>query len=125
MARSRRTVVVRDLVLAASNVTVAVTSASTVGGLHPWPLGVVMCAFSALLFGAADRSDVGDGVLAAGLAGAIVVFAAALWWALPGSLLRIVPPLLLGLGLGTATNRLLFGVVYPLPDARLRRENIA
>ena len=125
MAQSTRAVVVRDLVIAASNVTVAVTTASTVGGLRAWPLGVLMFAFSSLLFAAADRSNAGDRVLGAGLVGAIVVFAAALWWVLGGSVLRIVSPLLLGLGLGTAANRLLFGVVYPLPDARLRRENIA
>ena len=125
MARSERSIVVRDFIIATSNVTVAVTTGSTVGGLHPWPLGALMFAFATLLFAAADRSDVGDWPLALGLVGAIAVFAAALWWALPGSLLRIVPPLLLGLGLGTAANRLLFGVVYPLPDARLRRENVA
>ena len=125
MARSKRAVVTRDLVIAVSNVTVAVTIASTVGGLEMWPLGAVSFTFSTLLFAAADRSSVGNWTLGAVLSAAVVVFALALWWFFPGSLRTIVPPLLLGLGGGTAANRLLFGVVYPLPEARRRRENVA
>ena len=125
MAQSRRTVVARDLVVAVSNVTVAVTIASTIGGVRAWPLGVVMAVFSTLLFAAADRTSVGNRTLGVALTGAVVAFALVLWWAVPGSLLTVVPPLLFGLGVGTAANRLLFGVVYPLPAARLRRENPA
>lgn len=125
MARSERTVVVRDLVIAASNVTVAITTASAVGGGQVWPLGAVMFGFSSLLFAAADRSDVGDWTLGAALSAAVVGAALALSWAVPGPALRIIPPLLLGLGVGTAANRLLYGVVYPLPEPRLRRENLA
>ncbi|GGO00458.1 MULTISPECIES: hypothetical protein [Haloarcula] len=124
MARSERAVVARDLFVGASNVVTATLIAYSLDGPTAWPLGAVAVAFGSVLFAAVDRSAAGTWGLTVGLSGSIVAFAAVLWWLGPGTPLAVLPPLLFGLGIGTAANRLLFGVVYPLPEACLRRENL-
>jgi len=124
MARSKRAVVARDLFVGTASVVTGVLIAYSLDGPTAWPLGVVAVAFGVALFAAVDRSTVGPYGLTAGLVGSILAFAALLWWLVPGPLVAVFPPLLVGLGVGTAANRLLFGVVYPLPEARLRRENV-
>ena len=124
MARSKRAVVARDLFVGTASVVTGVLIAYSLDGPTAWPPGVVAVAFGVALFAAVDRSTVGPYGLTAGLVGSILAFAALLWWLVPGPLVAVFPPLLVGLGVGTAANRLLFGVVYSLPEARLRRENV-
>lgn len=125
MARSKRAVVARDLFVGTSNVATAILIAYSLDEPVAWSLGAVTAVFGLGLFVAVDRSTAGTYGLTAGLAGSILALAVVLWWLVPGTPQAALPPLLLGLGVGTAANRLLFGVVCPLPDARLQRENIA
>ncbi|MDS0280844.1 hypothetical protein [Haloarcula onubensis] len=124
MARSKRTVVARDLFVGTSSVVTSILLAYSLDGPTAWPLGVGVAAVGIALFAAVDRSTAVYG-LAVGVTGSVLTLAAVLWWLIPGPPFAVFPPLLFGLGVGTATNRLLFGVVYPLPDARRKRENVA
>jgi len=90
-----------------------------------WSLGAIAVAFGFVLFAAVDRSTAGAYGLTAGLVGSVLALAAVLWWLVPGTPLAVLSPLLFGLGVGTVVNRLLFGIVYPLPEQRRRRENVA
>ncbi len=125
MTRSERTVVARDLFVGASSVLTAMLIAYSLDEPTAWPLGLFAAAVGVALFAAVDRSTAGSYGLTAGLSGGILALAAVLWWLVPGTPGGVLPPLLFGLGVGTATNRLLFGVVYPLPEARRQRENVA
>jgi hypothetical protein len=84
-----------------------------------WPLPVVAIAW-ALLTAASDRSRLGLSLLygAGGLAMVGVVWAVAAADAFVG----VIPLVLYGLGIGFAVNRLLFGVVRPVPALRRERE---
>ena len=74
----------------------------------------------ALLTALSDRSHVGLYVLSGA---AVLVTLGIVWWVANASdPLRIVPPVIYGLGLGSAANRLLFGVVRPVPPLRRERE---
>ena len=125
MARSTRAIVARDLFVGPSSVVTATLIAYSLDVPTAWSLGAVAVAFSVGLFAVTDRSTAGAYGLTAGLSGGILVLAAVLWWLVPGPPTAVFPPLLFGLGVGTAVNRLLFGVVYPLPEQRRRRENVA
>ncbi|MBX0286413.1 hypothetical protein [Haloarcula salinisoli] len=125
MGRSKRTVVARDLFVGASSVVTALLIAYSLGEPTIWPLGVFAAVFGVVLCAAVDRSAAGVWELTAGLLGSILVLAAVLWWLVPGTPEGVLPPLVFGLGVGTALNRLLFGVVYPLPEARREREHVA
>ncbi|MDS0260709.1 hypothetical protein NDI56_14980 [Haloarcula sp. S1CR25-12] len=125
MARSKRAVVARDLFVGTSSVVTAGLIAASLDGPTPWPLGAFAAAFGVVLCAAVDRSNAGVWGLTAGVSGGILALAAVLWWLVPDTPDGMLPPLLFGLGVGTAANRLLFGVVYPLPDARRERENVA
>jgi hypothetical protein len=125
MARSERAVIARDLFVGASTVVTGTLISYSLDGPTAWSLGAVAVVFGSALFAAADRSTAEDWGLTAGLLGSIVALWAVLWWLSPTGPVGVFPPLLLGLGVGTAANRLLFGVVYPLPDARRRRESVA
>jgi hypothetical protein len=53
---------------------------------------------------------------------AVLVMLGVVWWVANASdPLLIVPPVVYGLGLGSAANRLLFGVVRPVPPLRRAR----
>ncbi|WP_324663471.1 hypothetical protein [Haloarcula sediminis] len=125
MAHSRRTVVARDLFVGTSSVVTSGLIAYSLDGPTAWSLGAVAAAVGVVVFAVVDRSTAGAYGLTAGLSGSILAFAAVLWWLVPGPPVAVFPPLLFGLGTGMASNRLVFGVVYPLPEARLRRENLA
>lgn len=118
MAKSAQSIVARDLVIAASNVTVAATTASVVDTRITWWVSVALFAF-------ADRSALENWSLGAALASGVVLFTGAVWWFSSESLVAVIPPIVLGLGVGTATNRVLFGIINPLPELRRRRENVA
>ena len=121
---TERTVVVRDLFVALSSVVTATMTASTADGPIAWWRGATTAVGSVALFGAVDRTHVGTVPLVTMLTG-VAVLLLGVAWSLLGPLFTVVPPLLFGFGVGTATNRLVFGVLYPLPEARRKRENIA
>ena len=125
MTRSKRTVVARDLFVGTSNVVTAILIAYSLDVPTAWSLGAVTAAVGVVLFAAVDRSAAGVYGLTAGLSGSILVFAAVLWWLVPDTPGGVLPPLLFGLGVGIAANRLVFGVVYPLPEQCRHRENVA
>jgi hypothetical protein len=125
MARSERTVVARDLFVGSSSVVTAILIAYSLDGPTAWVLGALAAAFGVVLCAAVDRSTAGVWGLTAGVSGSILALAAVLWWLVPETPGGVLPPLLFGLGVGMAANRLLFGVVYSLPQARRRRENVA
>jgi len=124
MARSKRAVVARDLFVGVSSVVTATLIAYSVDRPTAWPLVAVAVAFGVALVAVVDRST-GVWGPTVGMTGSILAFAVVLWWLIPGPPFAVFPPLLFGLGVGTAANRLLFGVVYPLPDARRERERVA
>jgi len=74
----------------------------------------------ALLTAASDRSRAGFYALFG--AGALAMLGI-VWWVASGSdPLPMTPLVLYGLGIGFATNRLLFGVIRPVPERRRERE---
>jgi hypothetical protein len=74
----------------------------------------------ALLTALSDRYRAG---LYALLGGAVLAMLGVVWWVANASApLRVVPPVMYGLGVGSAANRLLFGVVRPVPEMRRRRQ---
>jgi hypothetical protein len=124
MVKSAQSIVARDLVIAASNVTVAATTASVVDTRITWWVSVVAAGVSVALFAFADRSALENWSLGAALASGVVLFTGAVWWFSSEPLVAVIPPIVLGLGVGTATNRVLFGIINPLPELRRRRENV-
>jgi apolipoprotein N-acyltransferase len=125
MDRLDRSTVFRDLFVALSSVVTAALSASAVDPTSSWWAGTVAVVGSLGLFAAVDRSTVGTWILAGALTVAILAYVAVLWWLVGGSLLALVPLVLFGLGVGSGVNRLLFGVVYSLPEQRRAREKAA
>ena len=125
MERIAQSIVTRDLVIAASNVTVAVTAASVVDTPIVWWVSVAAVGVSAALFAFADRSTLGNWSLGAALSSGVILFAGVMWWLTAGPLVAVILPIVLGLGVGTAANRLLFGILNPLPEGRRLRENVA
>jgi len=94
--------------------TAASTTPSTWWSIPPLALGW------ALLTALSDRYRVG---LYALFGAAVFAMLGVVWWVVNGSdPLPILPLLLYGLGLGSALNRLLFGVVRPVPASRRERE---
>ncbi|WP_049937839.1 hypothetical protein [Haloplanus natans] len=84
-----------------------------------WPVPPVALGWG-LLTAASDRSRAGLYLLY----GAGVLAMAGVVWAVvtTESFVGAVPLVLYGLGVGSAANRLLFGVVRPVPTARRKRE---
>lgn len=113
-------IVRRDLLLALANVGVVVPL-SMLRWSPGWPLVGAGVAVGTFLLGAAsDRSRAGTWVLVGVGSLAIVALVAA---AVNGSVpVGVIPPAILGMAVGVATNRILFGVLNPVPEARLRRE---
>lgn len=84
-----------------------------------WPVPLVALTWG-LLTAASDRSRTGLYLLS----GAGVLAMAGVVWAVVAtdSFAGVVPVVLYGLGIGFAANRLLFGVVRPVPERRRERE---
>lgn len=101
----------------------AVLTASTAGAAELWWVALPVAAVTAVLGAAADRSQAGMWLLL----GAGVLAILGIVWALAtdAALVEAMPALILGLGLGSGLNRLLFGVLRPLPETRRRRESSA
>ncbi|SEA18037.1 hypothetical protein SAMN04488065_2116 [Haloplanus vescus] len=115
-----RRIVRFDLTIAASNVGVAGMLSTVAVATAWWWLTPLAALGSALLFAASDRSR--NGLWA--LFGVGILGMAAIVWAViaTDSGARYLPPALLGVGVGYAVNRLLFGVVWSVPAVRRQRE---
>jgi hypothetical protein len=74
----------------------------------------------ALLTACSDRYRAGLYALFG--AGALAILGIVWWVASGADALPMMPLVLYGLGLGSAANRLLFGVVRPVPEMRRRRQ---
>jgi hypothetical protein len=110
----------KDLFVAGSNL-LAAALMFTATTAPTWWLVAPTALTAAVLTAVADRC----------LAGLYLLYVAAalgtltiLWVVVDGTIpaLGVFPPVILGLGVGTAANRVLFGVFRPVPDARRRRE---
>jgi hypothetical protein len=105
-----------ELLLALNGVAVGALAAAAVGPGPPWAFG----GGAAAGFAAAAVSDRHPlGYLA--LASLGVVLGALVVWATVGGPRWVVSVAVAGLGAGVGANRLLFGVVRPLPPIRRRR----
>lgn len=85
-----------------------------------WWVGAAVAALTALLTAAADRNRAGlIAMFAVGAVGAIAL----LWFGgtdvLPAN---VIPIVMVGIAVGVGCNRLQFGVIGSVPEARLRRE---
>lgn len=111
-----------ELGIACATVVTATLLSTTVGSLLPaglWFVPPVALGW-ALLTAASDRSHAGLYALFGAGAGAML---GVVWWVVGGSdALPVLPLVLYGLAIGSATNRLLFGVVRPVPEFRRRRQ---
>lgn len=114
-----RNVVAMDLGVGLTNVFVGVVVAGGVGfQARWWWVGVLGATCAGLLLAAADRSRAGLWALLVG--GGLLV--AGVGWALYADARGIVPIALVGIGAGATLNRLVFGVVRPVPPVRRRRQ---
>ena len=111
-----------DLGIACATVVTATLLSATASALLPvgwWFVPLVALGW-ALLTAASDRYRAG--IYALFGVGALAMLGI-VWWVANGSdPLPMVPLLLYGLGLGSAANRLLFGVIRPVPAFRRERE---
>ncbi len=108
-----------DFVLAASNLFLFFMLSRTLVVDDGWWLAVAVALVSGGLIAAADRSQTGLWAL---VVAGILAMVAIVWIGFTASdLLFYMPRALLGLGVGMGLNRLVFGVIRPLPDLRRRR----
>jgi hypothetical protein len=84
-----------------------------------WPVPLVALGWG-LLTAASDRSRLGLYLLYA--AGALTMLGVVWAVAATGDVRGLIPLTLYGLGVGAAANRLLFGVVRPVPEVRRERQ---
>lgn len=125
---TERRILGSDLVIVASNLFLFIMMATTFGTTDAWWFGVIIAAIVGSLHAAADRSRLGFwmAVVAAVVAGAIIIWAALnaiVWETVSGDrYMQPLPWLFFGLAVGIGLNRLAFGVLRPIPEARLLRE---
>lgn len=122
VSQTEREILQQELIVAASNVGVGLMLLAATDGFTGdlWWVGALAAAVTAVLFAAADRSRAGLwGLYAAG-----VLAVVALVWGVTTEAVAVgvVAPAMLGMGVGFALNRVVFGVVRPIPAARKRRE---
>ena len=121
VSEMEREILQQDLVVVASNATVGLMLLSAAGGLaaNLWWAGALAALVTGVLVAASDRGRAGLW----GLYGAGVFAAVALVWGVTTDAITIgvIAAAMLGMGVGFGLNRLLFGVVRPLPAARKRR----
>lgn len=110
----------RDFGMGTSNAAIGLVVA-LVGGIAAglWWIGVLAATGTFLVAAADDRGQVGS-VLPAAVGGLFLVVLVGLWVA-GGPVLGAVPLVLIGTGVGFGANRLLFGVVFPVPESRRER----
>jgi len=116
-----RRIVLFDLTIAGSNVGVAGMLSTVAVATAWWWLTPLVTLGTALLTAASDRSQTGLWALY----GVGILGMAAIVWAVTAtdSGIGFLPPALLGMGVGYAVNRLLFGVVWSVPTLRRQRES--
>lgn len=114
-------IVRRELGVALSNAAIGVLLAALVG-MPPslWWLGVLAAVVAFGFAALSDRRDVGL-LPSAALAGAFVAVLIGLW-ALGQPLLGAVALVVIGTSVGFGANRVVFGVVEPVPERRRERE---
>lgn len=110
----------RDLGMGISNAAIGLVVA-LVGGIAAglWWIGVLAATGTFLVAAADDRGQAGA-ILSAAVGGLFLVVLVGLWVA-GGPVLGAVPLVLIGTGVGFGANRLLFGVVFPVPESRRER----
>ncbi|MEF8975847.1 MAG: hypothetical protein V5A21_06440 [Halapricum sp.] len=110
----------RDLGMGISNAAIGLVVAIVTGiAASLWWIGVLAATGTFLVAAADDRGQAGS-VLPAAVGGLFLVVLVGLWVA-SGSVLGVVPVVLIGTGVGFGANRLLFGVVFPVPESRRQR----
>jgi hypothetical protein len=117
-----RRIVRTDLGVACATLVTATLLSTTADSLLPtgwWVVPLVALGW-ALLTAASDRYRAGFYALFG--AGFLALLGIVRWVVNGSDPLPILPLLLYGLGLGSAANRLLFGVVRPVPALRRERE---
>jgi hypothetical protein len=114
-------IVRQDVGVALANVTVGLMLGGAVGmDTGRWWIGVLVAVLTVGFVAAADRSRLGLWVLlsAAGLALLVLVWG----WSTGMVASGVLPVVLIGVGLGACLNRIVFGLVRPVPAVRKRRE---
>lgn len=97
-------------------------SVSTVGWHPDWPVvAAAVTAVTFLLGVASDRSDLGMWALVG--TGSVAVVALAVSTVTNSVPVGLIGPAMFGMAVGFGLNRLLFGVVNPVPEVRCRRES--
>ncbi|WP_415378660.1 hypothetical protein [Halosimplex sp. TS25] len=116
-----RSVVLQDFLIAAmAAISGGLSGVDTEITVDQWWIAALAAAVTATLLGASDRSRTGVWVLA-GVG--VLAMAGIVWSAASDSLSTAALSLgMIGMGAGMALNRLVFGVVGRVPDARLDRE---
>jgi apolipoprotein N-acyltransferase len=115
----RRKIVGVDMFIAALNIAIGIMMGTAAFAAELWWVGLVVAVVTVVLLAAADRSRAGIWAMVAVFAVGMV----ALIWTDTFSI-SIMSLVILGLAAGMAVNRLLFGVVGPIPEARRRREQM-
>jgi hypothetical protein len=121
MSGETEDIIRQDVAVALANVTVGLMLAGAVGvDTGRWWIGVLIAVLTVGFVAAADRSRLGLRVLlsAAGLALFLFVWG----WSTGMVDSAVLPIALIGVGLGACLNRILFGLVRPVPAVRKRRE---
>ena len=111
-----------ELGVACATVVTATLLSTTTSALLPsgwWFVPLVALGWG-LLTALSDRYRAGFYALFG--AGALAILGIVWWVAAGADPLPTLPLVLYGLGLGSAANRLLFGVVRPVPEVRRRRQ---
>jgi hypothetical protein len=111
----------QDVAVALANVTVGLMLTGAVGvDTGRWWIGVLVAVLTIGFVAAADRSRLGLWVL---LSTAGLVLLLFVWgWSTGMVDSAVLPVVLIGIGSGACLNRILFGLVRPVPAVRKRRE---
>ncbi|MFC4405750.1 hypothetical protein [Haloarchaeobius iranensis] len=113
-------IVRRELLLSLVYVAVA-GSVSTIGwSPRGLAIGTVVAAVSFLLVAASDRSEAGKWALVG--IGTLAIVALAVSTVTNSVPVGAIAPSMLGMAVGFGLNRVLFGVLSPVPEPRRRRE---
>jgi hypothetical protein len=113
-------IVRRELVLSLVYVGVAGSVSTIAWSPDGLAIGTVVTAVSFLLVAASDRSEAGKWALVG--IGTLAVVALAVSAVTDSVPVAAIGPAMLGLAVGFGLNRVLFGVVTPVPERRRERE---
>jgi hypothetical protein len=113
-------IVRRELVLSPVYVGVAGSVSTIAWSPHGLAIGTVVTVVSFLLVAASDRSEAGKWALVG--IGTLAVGALAVSAVTDSVPLPAIGPAMLGMAVGLGLNRVLFGVVNPVPEPRRQRE---